>query len=227
MKIVILILVGLCVAVSSAVGATSAETAKAKVDLTQFDQPFMLGDWYLFNPSPSESDIGFSTIRLHIASDYRFSIEIQNLDNSVDYWHGDYGLSADTLILGLNSDTPQIYRYHVNHNQLLLNGIQFYKGYPSELVGQWSSEEIGGEDILASNVSKVTLTIQPDFIFLFMSESSNGGIVAYQGVYYLEGDNLVLMYEKGEQNSRYIIKNDLLTLRSDEVDMYAVMNRLR
>jgi len=226
MKVIILILACCSIGFSLSVSATGAEMIRNKNDLTQFDFPFMLGDWYLINPSPEEEQSDFLAIRLHIASDYRFSIEIQNKDLSVNYWQGEYSLSNDTLVLGLSSKTPQIYRYLVNHNQLMLNGIQFSKGYPSALIGRWKSEEIRGEDILASNVTKVSLTIQPDFMFLFMSESEDGNLAAYQGIYYYEGDHLVLMYEKGEQNSRYRVDNNTLILESPDFDMYTVMNRV-
>jgi hypothetical protein len=211
---------------SSSLSATSAEITRPKSDLTQFDYPFLLGDWYLINPNPAEGHAEFLAIRLHIASNYQFAIEIQNKDQSVNYWQGDYSLSRDTLVLGLNTDSPQFYNYSANHNQLMLNGIQFSKGYPSALIGRWKSAEIRGDDILASNVSTVSLTLQPDFMFLFMSESVDGNLAAYQGVYYYEGNSLVLLYEKGEHNSRYKIENNNLILESDDFDMYAVMNKV-
>lgn len=226
MKIIILILTCCSLFFSTLATATSAETDRKNNDLTQFDFPLMLGDWYLINPAPEEGDADFLAIRLHISSNYQFAIEIQNKDESVNYWQGDYSLSSDTLVLGLKSDTPQTYSYLANHNQLMLNGIQFMKGYPPALVGRWRSEEIKGDDILASNVSSVSLTLQPDFMFLFMSESASGALAAYQGIYYFEGDNLVLMYEKGEHNSRYTVNNNTLILEGTDVDMYAVMNRV-
>ncbi len=208
------------------VGTTSAKE-KESSDITQFDHPFLLGDWYLVNPYPEESEQDFVVIRLHIASNYSFGIEIQKIDNSFEYWGGDYSASADTLVLGLNSETPQIYSYMVSHNQLMLNGIYFSKGYHTELVGSWTSEAILGDDILASKVSKVNLTLQPDFMFLFMAESNDGNLAAYQGIYYFEDDHLVLMYEKGEQDSRYKIEQGKLTLKSDNFDMLTVLNRVR
>lgn len=226
MKIIILILACISIGYSYSVSATSAEIIKNRTDITQFDFPFMLGDWYLINPSPDEGHVDFLAIRLHISSDYQFAIEIQNKDLSVHYWQGDYSLSSDTLVLGLNSETPQTYSYLASHNQLMLNGIQFSKGYPSALVGRWKSEEIRGDDILASNVSTVSLTLQPDFMFLFMSESDDGNLAAYQGIYYYEGEHLVLIYEKGEHNSKYKVDNNTLTLEGAGFDMYTVMNRV-
>src|SRR5690606_6410823 len=53
-------------------------------DLTQFDQPFLLGDWYLINPNPEESRENFLAIKLNLESDYTFAIDIQKKDYSVD-----------------------------------------------------------------------------------------------------------------------------------------------
>lgn len=226
MKIIILILACCSLIFPALVTATSAETNKNNKDLTQFDFPLMLGDWFLVNPNLGEGQADFVAIRLHIASNYQFALEIQNKDNTVNYWKGDYSLSSDTLVLGLQSEIPQTYSYLASHNRLMLNGIQFIKGYPSALIGRWKSKEIKGDDILASNVSRVSLTLQPDFLYFFMSESENGDLVAYQGVYYFEGDNLVLMYEKGEHNSRYKVTNNTLILEGTDVDMYALMNKV-
>ncbi len=226
MKKIMLILACFSVSISFITAATEAKIDRDTNDITQFDYPFMLGEWYLINPAPTEGEADFLAIRLNIASDYSFTLEIQNLDFSVDYWEGEYSLSADRLVLGINSDTPQVYNYSLSHNQLVLNGIYFSKGYSSSLIGSWSSAEIKGDDILASEVSKLTLTLQPDFVFLFMSESADGDLAVYQGIYYHEGDDLVLMYEKGEQDSKYIVKNNTLTLKSNDFDMYTVMNRI-
>lgn len=221
MKIFIVILA--CVSF----GIASSELSRDKADLTQFDHPFLLGDWYLVNPFPDESADDFLVIRLHISSAYTFALEIQKQDNSSEYWAGGYSVSSNTLILGTENETQQVYNYDVNHNQLSLNGIRFSKGYHSGLIGSWTSETIDGEDILASKVSKMNLTLQPDFMFLFMAESQDGNLAAYQGIYYFEGDNLVLMYEKGEQNSRYSIERGQLTLQSEDFDMLTVLNKVK
>lgn len=65
----------------------------SRADLTQFDQPLLLGDWYLLNPNPEQSSENFRVIKLSLASDYHFSIDIQKKDFSVDHWNGAY--SAD------------------------------------------------------------------------------------------------------------------------------------
>ncbi|WCE31083.1 hypothetical protein [Vibrio sp. SCSIO 43137] len=204
----------------------SYEIDNDRSDITQFDHPFLLGDWYLVNHYPDESEQDFVVIRLHITSDYTFGIEIQKIDNTYEYWGGEYSANSDTIVLGMDSENPQLYSYMVNHNQLILNGIYFSKGYHSELVGSWTSEDLKGEEIRASKVSKVNLVLQPDFMFMFKAESTDGNLAAYQGIYYFEGDNLVLMYEKGEQASKYSINEGKLTLESGNFDMLAVLNRI-
>lgn len=205
----------------------SASGLRDNLDLTSFDYPFLLGNWYLVNPYPSEQEEDFHSIRLSIVSNYTFFIEIQKTDYSIEQWEGLYSASNDTLVLGLNSETPQYYNYLVNHNQLMLNGITFVKGLPRNLVGSWTSERITGEDILASKVSHLALTLQPDFIFKFKVESDSGEHAVHQGIYYYENDHLVLMYEGGEQDSRYTISDNTLTLESENFDMYAVLTRAK
>lgn len=203
-----------------------ASESRAKNDLTSFDYPFLLGNWYLVNPNPNTEQQDFLTIRLSIISNYTFFIEIQKTDYSVEHWQGQYTASNSTLVLGMNSDTPQYYNYLVNHNQLILNGVAFIKGLPKDLVGSWTSEAITGDDILASDVTRMALTLQPDFIFMFTVESDDGDHAIREGVYYYEDDHLVLMYEDGEQDSKYTVENNKLTLESEGFDMYAVLNRV-
>lgn len=196
-------------------------------DLTQFDQPFLLGDWYLLNPAPEESEENFLAIKLSFESDYSFSIDIQKKDSSVDHWEGMYTANSDTLILGLNSDDPQVYEYKSNHNLLFLNGVTFTKALPNALAGMWSSTSLSGQDFFADKLTEVLLILQPDFVFLFKASGSDGNETTHQGVYYMEGDHLVLLYEDGEQDTRYTLQQDQLTLDMEGGSMYAVLNRIR
>jgi len=196
-------------------------------DLTQFDQPFLLGDWYLLNPAPEESEENFLAIKLNFESDYTFSIDIQKKDYSVDHWEGMYTANSDTLILGLNSDDPQVYEYQSNHNLLFLNGVTFTKALPNALAGMWSSTSLSGRDLYADKLTEVLLILQADFVFLFKASGSDGNETTHQGVYYMEGDHLVLLYEDGEQDTRYTLQQDQLTLDMEGGSMYAVLNRIR
>ncbi|WGW01802.1 hypothetical protein QF117_13580 [Vibrio sp. YMD68] len=196
-------------------------------DLTQFDQPFLLGDWYLINSDPENGNDNFMAIKLSLDSNYSFQIDIQKKDYSVDHWEGLYAANDDTIILGLNTSDPQVYKYSGNHNLLSMNGVMFTKGLSNALAGMWSSEQLAGDDLLASNVSKMDLVLQPDFVFMFKASNLEGMETVHQGVYYTEGDQLVLLYEKGEHETRYTLKNDRLTLEAEEGGMYAVLNRIR
>ncbi|EMX0220234.1 hypothetical protein AAFZ21_000190 [Vibrio fluvialis] len=196
-------------------------------DLTQFDQPFLLGDWYLINPNPEESRENFLAIKLNLESDYTFAIDIQKKDYSVDHWEGMYAANNDTIILGLNSDEPQVYAYKGNHNLLHLNGVTFTKALSNALAGIWSSTSLSGDDLSSGNIQSVDLILQPDFVFLFRASGSNGIEAIHRGVYYTEGNHLVLMYEDGEQDTRYTLNQDQLTLEVEDGSMYAVMDRIR
>ncbi|MCG6216330.1 hypothetical protein [Vibrio furnissii] len=196
-------------------------------DLTQFDQPFLLGDWYLVNPNPEESRENFLAIKLNFSSDYTFAIDIQKKDYSVDHWEGMFAANNDTIILGLNSDEPQVYEYKGNHNLLHLNGVTFTKALSNALAGIWSSTSLSGNDLSAESIQSVDLILQPDFVFLFRASGDNGTEAIHRGVYYTEGNHLVLMYEDGEHDTRYTLNQNQLTLEVEDGSMFAVMDRIR
>ena len=98
---------------------------------------------------------------------------------------------------------------------------------PNALAGIWSSAELSGSDLRASNIQKMDLVLQPDFVFMFRVSDETGDEIIQRGVYYTEGDQLVLLYEDGEHGTRYTLNSDVLTLEGEESDMYAVLNRIR
>ncbi|SDG94795.1 hypothetical protein SAMN04488136_10580 [Vibrio xiamenensis] len=200
---------------------------KDNSDLTQFDQPFLLGDWYLINPNMENPTENFRAVKLSLDSNYNFSIDIQKLDYSVDHWEGLYTANDETLILGVNSSDPQAYQYESNHNMLNLNGITFTKALPNSLAGIWASAHLSGQDVESSKLNSVDLILQPDFVFMFRVSNTNGTEAIHQGVYYTEGDHLVLLYEDGEHDTRYTLNRDTLTLELEEGDVYAVLNRIK
>jgi hypothetical protein len=202
--------------------SSSAENSR-----NTFDYPFLLGDWYLLNPNAEQGTEDFRTIRLSFSSSYDFIIQIQKLDYSVDHWSGSFSVGDEAIVLGLNTDIPQYYEYQISHNRLLLNGITFYKLLNKEMAGIWTSESLSGDDLLASNVSKMDLVLQPDFVFLFRSSNDTGAQSVHHGVYYIENDQLILLYENGEHESTFTLQDDQLTLEGEESDMFAVLNRVR
>ena len=219
MKWFIILLSVCCFSVSS------AETNKED-ELSHFDTPFLIGDWYLMNPNPEESSENFRAIKLTLGSDYTFSIDIQKKDYSIDHWEGMYNANEDTIVLGLNTDEPQIYAYRNNHNTLDLNGVTFTKGLSYALAGIWSSSQVGGDGMLANNINQMDLILQPDFVFMFRVANDEGDESVKQGVFYTEGEHLVLLYENGEHGTRYVLNQNELTIKDSNGDMYAVLNRV-
>ncbi|KOO11079.1 hypothetical protein AKJ18_30955, partial [Vibrio xuii] len=103
------------------------------------------------------------------------------------------------------------YQYVANHNLLIINGVTFTKALSNSLAGLWSSAHLAGDDLLASEVHRMDLLLQPDFVFTFRVSNEDGEESIHQGVYYTEGDHLVLMYEDGEHDTRYTLHRDTLT----------------
>ncbi|WP_192890620.1 hypothetical protein [Vibrio bathopelagicus] len=227
MKWILLVLSCLSFAALGSEGAPSVQQSKSDSNLSHFDLPLLLGDWYLMNPEPDKGTENFRAIKLTLDSNYSFTIDIQKKDYSVDHWEGLYNANEDTLILGLNTSEPQVYAYSSNHNMLNLNGVLFTKALPNALAGIWSSAELSGSDLRASNIQKMDLVLEPDFVFMFRVSDEVGSEVIRRGVYYTEGDQLVLLYENGEHGTRYTLNSDVLTLQGEEGDMFAVLNRIR
>lgn len=203
------------------------DTSTKSADLTYFDTPLLLGDWYLVNPNVEESPEDFRAIKLTLNSKYEFQIDIQKRDYSIDHWEGIYTANEDTIILGLNTDEPQVYQYESNHNMLNLNGVTFTKGLPNALAGIWSSAQLSGEGMIANQINKMDLILQPDFVFMFRVTSEDGDESVKKGVYYTEGNHLVLLYENGEHDTTYVLDTDQLTLQEESGEMLAVLNRVR
>ncbi|EJT1339193.1 hypothetical protein QNE93_001473 [Vibrio vulnificus] len=203
------------------------DTSTKSADLTYFDTPLLLGDWYLVNPNVEESREDFRAIKLTLNSKYEFQIDIQKRDYSIDHWEGIYTANEDTIILGLNTDEPQVYQYESNHNMLNLNGVTFTKGLPNALAGIWSSAQLSGEGMIANQINKMDLILQPDFVFMFRVTSEDGDELVKKGVYYTEGNHLVLLYENGEHDTTYVLDTDQLTLQEESGEMLAVLNRVR
>ncbi|EPS0983645.1 hypothetical protein ACVBOS_003147 [Vibrio vulnificus] len=203
------------------------DTSTKSADLTYFDTPLLLGDWYLVNTNVEESREDFRAIKLTLNSKYEFQIDIQKRDYSIDHWEGIYTANEDTIILGLNTDEPQVYQYESNHNMLNLNGVTFTKGLPNALAGIWSSAQLSGEGMIANQINKMDLILQPDFVFMFRVTSEDGDESVKKGVYYTEGNHLVLLYENGEHDTTYVLDTDQLTLQEESGEMLAVLNRVR
>ncbi|EHK9017248.1 hypothetical protein KCU41_002728 [Vibrio vulnificus] len=203
------------------------DTSTKSADLTYFDTPLLLGDWYLVNPNVEESREDFRAIKLTLNSKYEFQIDIQKRDYSIDHWEGIYTANEDTIILGLNTDEPQVYQYESNHNMLNLNGVTFTKGLPNALAGIWSSAQLSGEGMIANQINKMDLILQPDFVFMFRVTSEDGDESVKKGVYYTEGNHLVLLYENGEHDTTYVLDTDQLTLQEESGEMLAILNRVR
>ncbi|GAK83222.1 WD40 repeat [Vibrio ponticus] len=207
--------------------SSSATGAKQSDILSYFDHPFLLGDWYLVNPDPENSKENYIAIKLTLDSKFNFAIDIQKKDYTIDRWEGMYTANEDTIILGLNTDHPQVYGYASNHNMLNLNGVMFRKALSNSLAGMWSSQHLAGDDLMASEVDRMDLILQPDFVFLFKVSNPDGDEAVRRGVYFTEGEHLVLLYENGEHNTRYKLNRDTLTIESNEGGMFAVLNRIR
>lgn len=200
---------------------------EVRPDLTQFDYPLLLGDWYLLNSNPTDETQDYAAIRLRLQSDYSFLVQIKRFDNTIEYWNGRYAVDQGALILGLDSEEQQTYHYANSHNRLILEGVTFFKMLSNSISGVWESHAFSGKEKQSSDLQEVLLVLQPDFVFIFKAKDAQGNQVVHNGVYYTEKDHLVLLYEHGEHDLIYAM-TDKNTMRIDLEDgaMYAVLNRV-
>ncbi len=229
MKWLMAFLFCLSFATSASPHAASPQETSPRVmgDLTAFDEPLLLGDWYLVNPNQEKGAENFLLIRLRLRSDYSFQIRIQKRDYTVNEWSGDYEVNDNQLTIGLNSAEPQRYAFKSNHNLLILNGIVFTKGLPNDIAGRWSSEALYGADLAASDIETMDLVLQPDFVFMFRVIAGDGEQSVKRGVYFVEEDHLVLLYENGEHDTHYTLDKNKLTLTTENGETYAVLGRMQ
>jgi hypothetical protein len=196
-------------------------------DLTQFDLPFLLGDWFFVNPDSDEASEGYRTIAMRFGADYTFILDIVRHDDSVEHWSGHYQADDTTLKLKIGSSDEQVYPYQANHNRLFINGIGFVKVLNDSLAGAWTSQQLTGSEMGSLTLEQVDLVLQSDFIFHFRAKDHNGDEAVHEGIYYTSGDHLVLIYESGLHDTRYMIKENKLTLEVEDGSMLAVLNRVQ
>ncbi len=209
---------------SLSLGAATVDAPK-KMDMFLFENPFLIGQWVVLNPMPDELPDDFLYIRLQLESNYRFSIAIKRKDKSVDSWQGDFTVDDGVLTLGPNSHDPQIYSYRVNPHKLLLNGVAFTKLLPAHLSGYWQSTYIRGVDVASSQLSHITLQLEPNFYFSIHSMTQDGTIKSREGVYYIEDNNISFIFQDGEQTSQFSLQAKQLILSSNDLDMYIAFQR--
>lgn len=209
---------------SLTIGATTVEIPK-KMDMFLFENPFLIGSWYVFNPSAQELADDFLYIHLQLESNYRFTIAIKRKDLSTDTWKGDFTADNGTLTLGSNSQAPQIYSYDVNPSQLMLNGVIFIKTMPTHLAGKWHSTHITGKDVTPSQLVDIDLNLDPNFYFSIHTITGNGKIKYREGVYFIEDNNIYFIYKDGEQTSQFSIQPKQLVLSSTDDDMYIAFQK--
>ncbi|MDD9157560.1 hypothetical protein PVK64_15420 [Aliivibrio sp. S4TY2] len=199
-------------------------TIEERRSLTYFSNPFLIGDWYFFKPAHVEND--YDVLHISLSSNNQFRIEmIEMASNTAEEWEGSFEISQDSIRFKGNEDESQIYHYQVSHNRLYLNGVEFFKVVPERIIGSWNSELVSGEDIMVSNVKSLNLKLRSDFIFSLEVISHTGQSNHHIGYYYFENNDLVLLYEEGEQESTFHITEDLLEIKNEQFGMYALLVR--
>ncbi|PSW13367.1 hypothetical protein C9J01_11010 [Photobacterium rosenbergii] len=206
--------------------STFAVHARAS-NLTEFDYPLLLGDWYWFSNSDEgvESEgANYRAMNIKFKSNYRFVIRLLQTDGNVEEWDGTYDIDESTVTFLSNGQPEQQHSYMLSYNQFLLDGARFTKLAPENLPGKWRSSQISGQDV-GESVSEIALSLRPDFLFSAEVSGKNGKKKEHRGIYFIEDDRIVLIYEDGQQDSQFRLGSNTLTLSNKQFGMEAVMRR--
>lgn len=195
-------------------------------DITQFDFPLLLGDWYWFSydQNNENSEVTYKAINIRFTSDYRFWVKLLDKNDNVIEGNGSYDLDETTIVLRDDLGDAQYHNYRLSYNQLMLKGTEFTKILPNDLSGAWYSHAISGQDV-DENVAEFALMLRPDFLFSAKVSGKEGQSVTHQGVYFLEDDHLVLIYQDGQQDSQFLLDANTLILSNSQFGMTTVLER--
>ncbi len=202
----------------------SFATSTNEIDITEFDYPLLIGNWYWVNPNNDDKKEGYRAMNLTFSSNYDFSIRLLHHDGHVDKWKGEYDIDDTSLIFRAEGEPIQQHTYQLSYNQFLLDGARFTKLAPDNLAGIWRSNTISGQDV-DPNLSTMSILLRPDFLFSAEISGRQGEKKEHRGIYYLEDDNLVLIYEGGQHQSRFEVDTTTLTLTNRLFGMKAIMTR--
>ena len=192
-------------------------------DITEFDYPFLLGNWYWFSDQQdgveSEGE-RYRAMHVMFKSDYQFAMRLLRINGQVEQWTGNYNIDDTNITFVSAGEDDQIHTYLLNYNRFVLDGAQFTK-----LAGNWRAKNITGEDV-ADNISEFALSLRPDFLFSAEISNQAGKKKQHRGVYYLEDDQIVLLYEEGQHDSHFVLNGqNTLTLTNKHFGMEAILNR--
>ena len=196
-------------------------------DLTEFDYPLLLGDWYWFSVSDEGIDsegISYRAMNIKFKSSYRFVIRLLRVNGIVDEWDGKYDIDETTVTFLSPGQPEQHHSYMLSYNQFLLDGARFTKLAPENLPGNWRSSRISGQDV-DEGVSELAISLRPDFLFSAEVSGSDGKKKEHRGVYFTEDDRIVLIYEDGQHDSQFRLGSNTLTLSNKQFGMEATMVR--
>ncbi|MGF1758719.1 hypothetical protein L4D76_12410 [Photobacterium sagamiensis] len=196
-------------------------------DLTEFDYPLLLGDWYWFSTAEEgvESEgASYRAMNIKFKSSYNFVIRLLRVDGTVDQWDGKYDIDETNINFLAKGQDEQQHSYMLSYNQFILDGARFTKLAPDNLPGEWRSSNISGKDV-GEGIEQLSISLRPDFLFSAEVSNSEGKKKEHRGIYYLEDDHIVLIYEDGQQDSQFLLGTDTLTLTNKQFGMEATFQR--
>ncbi|WP_434360675.1 hypothetical protein NF212_08570 [Parasalinivibrio latis] len=195
-------------------------------DLTQLDFPLLIGDWYWFSQDQStttEDVKDYKALSISFSSEDTFQFTLLHRNGKTERLKGKYSIDESALVLNDEFGQGQQHQYKLSHNKLQLQGISFTKLLPAQLSGLWISKIVYGSDI--EKGTHFSINLRPDFLFSAKVNDKQGNQAVHRGIYFLEGENLILLYPDGQQETTFELSANTLTLTDAISDAEMVMER--
>jgi len=203
--------------------AETGQIEKDNKDLTQFDYPFMIGKW---NAVSEASGLPTKmSVVMNFNSDYTYQIVVYNTGQLMINEKGIYSIKDSSEITLLNG-TGEVQKYNLRMTQdkMIMNGMLFIKETPLGLSGAWNSTTIKHE---INGLTNLNLLITEDFLFKMNVSSGDGKKKVSEGVYVVDGGDIMFMTREGESVGSYTVEEDILKLNLENGELYSELARVK
>lgn len=196
-------------------------TLKDNRDLTQFDHPFILGEWSVV-PRYAELVFGADYI-VDFNDDYEYVMKIVKDDVVLKKEIGSYSLEENEITLISNKGKILVYPIYFNYEKMSMNEYPFNKTVKSEIIGEWESIEVGSISG-APTVDLISVNFFENFVFQLKSEK-NGKSTVNQGIYTVVDNDMILFFKEGQNAARFKLEEDSLLLDIEDGDLLTRMKK--
>lgn len=191
-----------------------------KMMMSNFDEPLLLGKWASERRYDNEGNKYAMT--LFLASDYSYSLLYAKNNKTTSFDYGMFSMDKKNLKL-MSSLTNMILEHKIeyNYNKLTFGKMPFIKYPEIELSGNWFGLISNNSD----SVQVKNLTLTPNFLFKVNFQDGSGKTKEEIGVYVVEQNRILFLYETGSNIGSFELKEDQLSLNMEDGELLVKMKR--